>query len=441
MVSVDRTLLGKLSHHERSVAAAPARRRRPHPARKVQQALVTCGDPGSKRGTCWNGSPYQPVPVATDVRQSVALRILEQPEDYPARRRPAAERALLPQPYGVNLADIVGYLSPITAGELKQATKDHDTSVNGASTVGRAGIEQEYDRYLRGRPGYQKVAVDSMGRVLGDEGQVDGHPGDTLVTSIDARVQTATEKALHHAITHRAGDVRPGHAPQLPRRLRGRDRAAGRHRPRRRDGQPADVRPERVGRRHHPQAAGRGSTRRGPATRFSRAPTRASSRPGSTWKPIMTVGAFNHGFGPSTRLDCSSGFQVGNRLFHNYESESLRDDRLRQGAPDLLRHVLLPRRLPLLAEVRQRPDQRERPRPAGRRGQGVRLRPADRHRRPGESSGPDRRPALEARLLEVDEGLLLRHRPAPAGRDQRLTSSCSPTSSASRAATTAPATP
>ena len=38
-----------------------------------------------------------------------------------------------PQPYGVNLADIVGYLSPITAGELTQAKKDHDTSVNGAS--------------------------------------------------------------------------------------------------------------------------------------------------------------------------------------------------------------------------------------------------------------------------------------------------------------------
>ena len=37
----------------------------------------------------------------------------------------------------------------------------------------------------------------------------------------------------------------------------------------------------------------------------------------------MTVGALNNGFTPSTRLDCSSGFQVGNRLFHNYESESL----------------------------------------------------------------------------------------------------------------------
>jgi penicillin-binding protein 2 len=45
--------------------------------------------------------------------------------------------------------------------------------------------------------------------------------------------------------------------------------------------------------------------------------------PGSTWKPFMTVGALNNGFSPSTRLDCSSDFQVGSRLFHNYESESL----------------------------------------------------------------------------------------------------------------------
>jgi penicillin-binding protein 2 len=44
--------------------------------------------------------------------------------------------------------------------------------------------------------------------------------------------------------------------------------------------------------------------------------------PGSTWKPMMTVGAFNNGMGPSTRLDCSSAFMVGHRLFHNYESAS-----------------------------------------------------------------------------------------------------------------------
>ena len=77
-------------------------------------------------------------------------------------------------------------------------------SLNAASTVGRAGVEQEYDRYLRGRPGYQRVAVDSMGRVLGNDGKTPGRPGDTLVTSIDAKVQSATERALAAAIRRRA---------------------------------------------------------------------------------------------------------------------------------------------------------------------------------------------------------------------------------------------
>ena len=36
----------------------------------------------------------------------------------------------------------------------------------------------------------------------------------------------------------------------------------------------------------------------------------------------MTAGALNNGFTPDTRLDCSSGLQVGNRWFKNYESAS-----------------------------------------------------------------------------------------------------------------------
>ena len=66
--------------------------------------------------------------------------------------------------------------------------------------VGRAGLEKEYDRYLRGLPGYKRVAVDSMGRVLGDSGEVQGRAGDTLVTSIDARVQAVVEQQLAQTI-------------------------------------------------------------------------------------------------------------------------------------------------------------------------------------------------------------------------------------------------
>jgi penicillin-binding protein 2 len=321
VVSVDRTLLGRLSHHAREVVLRRLAHAVSVPRVRIDRALVTCGDRGSKRGVCWNGSPYQPVPVATDVRQAVALRILEQPEDYPAVVAQQQSIRAYPRPYGVNLADVVGYLSPITAGELKQAKKDHDTSLNAASTVGRAGIEEEYDRYLRGRPGYQKVAVDSMGRVLGQEGQVRSRPGDTLVTSIDARVQSSTEKALHDAITtaratydpvtHRNYAADSGAAIVLQART-GRVVAMA--------SEPTYDPAQWVGGITEKQLRALYSPRSGDPL-LARA-YQGQFAPGSTWKPFMTVGAFNHGFGPETRLDCSSGFQVGNRLFHNYESES-----------------------------------------------------------------------------------------------------------------------
>jgi penicillin-binding protein 2 len=322
VVSVDRTLLGKLSEHARSVVLQRVADAVRTPVHRVRQALVTCGDPGSVRDHCWNGSPYQPVPVAEDVKQSVALRILEQPEDYPAVVAQQQSMRAYPRPYGVNLADIVGYLSPITAGELERAQQDGDTSLNGASTVGRAGVEQEYDRFLRGRPGYQKVAVDSMGRVLGNSGRVQSRPGDTLVTSIDARVQAAAERALHQAIT----TARATYDPVTHRNYRA-------------DSGAAIVLQARTGRvvamasqpTYNPAQWVGGITSKQLARLYSAKagdPLLARAyqgefAPGSTWKPIMTVGAFNNGFGPGTRLDCSSGFQVGNRLFHNYESQSL----------------------------------------------------------------------------------------------------------------------
>lgn len=322
VVSVDRTLLGKLPDRDRTVLLQRVADAVGTPVRRVREALVTCGDPGSVRGRCWNGSPYQPVPVAEDVRQAVALRILEQPEDYPGVLAQQQSMRAYPHPYGVNLADVVGYLSPITAGELTQAQKDHDTSLNGASTVGRAGVEQEYDRFLRGRPGYQKVSVDSMGRVLGNSGRVRSRPGDTLVTSIDARVQAVAERALHRAITtaratydpvtHRNYRADSGAAIVLQART-GRVVAMA--------SQPTYDPGQWVGGITTKQLARLYSAKAGDPL-LARA-YQGEFAPGSTWKPIMTVGALNHGFSSATRLDCSSGFQVGNRLFHNYESESL----------------------------------------------------------------------------------------------------------------------
>ncbi|ANH38816.1 Stage V sporulation protein D [Nocardioides dokdonensis FR1436] len=319
VVSVDRTLLGKMGGRDRRevlnrVAVVTGAGRS-----EVEKRLVTCGDAGSVSGTCWNGSPYQPVPVATDVERGVALKILEQPEDYPGVLAEQQTVRAYPRPYGVNLAHVLGYLSPITEDELDQADSDGDASVNGASSVGRAGVEKQYDAWLRGMPGYQSVAVDSMGRVLGEDSQTQARPGDTLVTSIDARVQSVVEKQLAETIkTARA----------TTDTVTGRRYAA--------DSGAAIVLEADTGRvvamasqpTYDPEVWVGGISDKELAHLYSEAAgtpllgraTQGQFAPGSTWKPFMTAGALSNGYGTDTMLNCSSALRVGNRDFKNYES-------------------------------------------------------------------------------------------------------------------------
>ena len=321
VVTVDRTLLHKMSAHTQRLLLERVARQVHRPYASIRAATLLCGEPGSVAGVCWNGSPYQPVPVAEDIRQQTALRIMEQNEDFPAVIVDAQSVRAYPRPFGINAAHLLGYLSPITKPELDQAEKDHDDTLHGASVVGRAGLEKEYDKYLRGVPGYQRVAVDSMGRVLGDSGEVKGRVGDTLVTSIDARVQSVVERQLRQTITtarhtfdsvsgknyvadQGAAVVLDAHTGQVIAMA----------------SQPTYDPKVWVGGITKTQLAHLYSSAAGTPL-LSRA-TQGQMAPGSTWKPIMTAGAFMNGYGPGSRLDCSSGLQVGNRLFKNYESAS-----------------------------------------------------------------------------------------------------------------------
>jgi penicillin-binding protein 2 len=45
---------------------------------------------------CWTGSPYQPIPVAENVSDAVALQIMEEPTLYPGRDRAALAGRRLP---------------------------------------------------------------------------------------------------------------------------------------------------------------------------------------------------------------------------------------------------------------------------------------------------------------------------------------------------------
>ena len=308
VVAVDRTMLGKMTERQQRILLERVGGVVDVDLKRIHHRLEN-----------WNGSPYQPVPIATDVPQRVALRIMEQPEDYPGIVVDQQSVRAYPQPYGVNLAHVLGYLSPITEGELDQAQDNDDRSVNGASSVGRAGVEKQYDKWLRGMPGYKSVAVDSMGRVLGDDDEVAGIPGSTLVTSIDAKVQSVVEqqladtiraaRATHDSVTGR-NYVADSGAVVVMEADTGRIVAMA--------SQPTYDPEVWVGGITKKQLARLYSDKAG--TPLLGRATQGQFAPGSTWKPFMTAAALTHGYSPDTRLNCSSAFRVGNRDFKNYES-------------------------------------------------------------------------------------------------------------------------
>lgn len=148
---------------------------------------------------CWTGSPYQPVPVAQHVSDSVALQIMEEPAQFPGVTAQLTPVTDYPMPDGANPAQILGYLQPITQAEM---AKDHlpQTGFAGEDLVGQSGLEAQYNTALSGKPGTQIVSVNAAGDVLNTVGGTPAQTGDTLVTSLNAKVQAIAQQALNAAV-------------------------------------------------------------------------------------------------------------------------------------------------------------------------------------------------------------------------------------------------
>jgi penicillin-binding protein 2 len=162
---------------------------------EVRQRITPCS--GTVKPPCWNGAPYQPVPIRDDAGPDVALAITEHREDFPGISAELAGVREYPQT--TLAAHSLGYLSPITEAELKDPRyRDYRST----DLIGRSGLEQTYDAALRGRPGTREVTVDHLGTVTGVvDNNTPPTPGNSLVLSLDAGVQRVAETALANAMT------------------------------------------------------------------------------------------------------------------------------------------------------------------------------------------------------------------------------------------------
>jgi penicillin-binding protein 2 len=149
---------------------------------------------------CWQGSPYQPIPVDQDVSDAVAVQIMQDHKDFPAVTAGVEPVASYPQPDGANPAQTLGYLGPITGPEMKQE-KLPSTGFAGEDLVGQAGLEEEYNTQLEGTPGTEVLSVNSAGQELGTVKTTPARTGDDLVTSINAKLQSDVQGILAHSLT------------------------------------------------------------------------------------------------------------------------------------------------------------------------------------------------------------------------------------------------
>ena len=105
--------------------------------------------------------PYEPVPLAEGIDDNLLVFLTEHSSEFPGVM---AETQLLRQyHYGPLAAQLLGYVGPISDAQWA-AAKHSKEPYQKDDQVGHAGVEQSFEKYLRGTPGKKVVEVDPTGR-------------------------------------------------------------------------------------------------------------------------------------------------------------------------------------------------------------------------------------------------------------------------------------
>ncbi len=145
-------------------------------------------------------SQYEPVPVLNDAPTSIVEYLEEHQAEYPGVTVETVTQRSYPQEQESGDAvatPVLGYVSPISQAELKASPGAGYTQ---ASQYGQSGLENEYEKYLRGTAGQQSLSVDAQGQVVGVLHETDPVQGDTVVTNIDLGLQEYVQNVLQNTI-------------------------------------------------------------------------------------------------------------------------------------------------------------------------------------------------------------------------------------------------
>ena len=135
--------------------------------------------------------PFAKPTVKQDVNSDFVAYVLERQDQFPGVE-PESE-SLREYPHGSVGAHLFGQVGEVSPEDLKDR---RNGDLRMGDRIGQAGIEAQYDRFLRGRNGAAKVEVDALGNLTKALGRRQPVQGSQLRLSLDLDVQRVAQQAL-----------------------------------------------------------------------------------------------------------------------------------------------------------------------------------------------------------------------------------------------------
>ena len=237
-----------------------------------------------------------PVAVANDLTWDEFSRISVRAPELPGVIPDVGEARVYPM--GGAFSHVIGYVSRVTEKDIDNADDPNDRLLlDPGFRIGKQGVEKALDTQLRGKPGFQKVEVDSVGRVIRYDpaGDIPATPGAEVQLTLDADIQQralelfGAEAGAAVLMDCRTGDVlcmvsAPAFDPNAF--------VAG---------APAPYYRQLASYDHKPL--------------LDKALS-ATFPPGSTFKTLVAMACLENGYDPKTVHVCGKSFTMGGHIWH-----------------------------------------------------------------------------------------------------------------------------
>ena len=142
-------------------------------------------------------SRYKTTTIAQDVSDKTVAYVNEHSDEFIGIT--IEEDTIRKYNNSIYFSNILGYTGKISDAEYAELSATNDAYTTD-DTVGKSGLEQYYEPYLRGINGEQIVYVDTVGRIQEIVSSTESVAGHDVYISIDEDLQVATYKLLEQEI-------------------------------------------------------------------------------------------------------------------------------------------------------------------------------------------------------------------------------------------------